>query len=95
MGTAIFSSLGLFSGEKMGKAEENEVDFKPPFFEAASSATRDESTEVSIWAEDVEEESLAAIAATAAFLLSSSEVLRDVKGIAGWERGGGVALLVG
>lgn len=78
----------------MGKGEEKEVDFKPPFFEAASSATRDERTEVSIWAEDVEEESLAAIAATAAFLLSSSEVLRDVKGIAGWERGGRVVLLV-
>lgn len=88
METGIFSSLGLFSGGKIGKAEENEAGFKPPFFEAASSATREESTELSIWAEDVELESLAAIAATAAFLLSSSEVLREVKGIAGWERGG-------
>lgn len=85
-----FSSLGLFSGLKM---EANPDDFKPPF-EAASSATREESTEVSICAEDVEAASLAATAAAAAFLLSSSVVFRGAKEITGWVRGafGGVVV---
>lgn len=85
-----FSSLGLFSGLKM---EANPDDFKPPF-EAASSATREESTEVSICAEDVEAASLAATAAATAFLLSSSVVFRGAKEITGWVRGafGGVVV---
>lgn len=74
-----FSSLGLFSGENMDSAELNLVEFMLPFMEAASSATRDERTEVSICAEDVEAASLAATAAAAAFLFSSSVVLRGAK----------------
>lgn len=54
----------------------NPPDFKLPFIEAASSATRDESTDVSICAEDVDAASLAATAAAAAFLFSSSVVLK-------------------
>lgn len=70
-----FSSLGRFSGENMGKLEENPADFRAPLLlEAASSATRDERMEVSICAEDVEAVSLAATAAAAAFLFSSSLV---------------------
>jgi len=47
-----------------------------PFKEAASSATKEQKTDVSIWAEDAEAASLAATAAAAsfAFLLSSSVV---------------------
>lgn len=59
---------------KIGNPDENPVEFKLPFKEAASSATREERTDVSIWAEDAEAASLAATAAAAAFLLSSSVV---------------------
>lgn len=70
-----FSSLGRFSAENMGKLEVNPDDFRAPLLmEAASSATRDERMEVSICAEDVEAVSLAATAAAAAFLFSSSLV---------------------
>lgn len=71
------SSLSLFSGLNKGSPEVNPVDFEPLFMEAAaSSAAREERIEVSIRADDVEAASLAATAAAAAFLLSSSGVLR-------------------
>lgn len=57
--------------------------FKPLLIDAASSATRDERIDVSIWAEDVEAASFAATAAAVAFLLSSS-----VNEVCGWEGGG-------
>lgn len=63
----------------MDSAELNAVEFMLPFLEAASSATSDERIEVSICAEDVEAASLAATAAAAAFLFSSSAVLRGAK----------------
>lgn len=73
--TSELSSFSLFSGGK------NPLVFDPPFI---SSATREESTDDSICAEDVEAVSLAAIAATAAFLLSSSDVVfceaKDIMG---------------
>lgn len=83
-----FSSLGRFSGENMDSPELNPIEFMLPFMEAASSATRDERTAVSICAEDVEAASLAATAAAAAFLLSSSVVLRGAKETTGCVRGG-------
>lgn len=43
-----FSSLGRFSGGNIDNPDVNPLDFKLPFIEAASSATRDESTDVSI-----------------------------------------------
>ena len=58
-----------------------------PFFDAASSATKEDRTEVSIWAEEVEAASFAAIAAAAAFLCCSSvlvkEVVKEVTGCGG------------
>jgi len=86
-----FSSLGLFSGLKIGNPDENPVEFKLPFKEAASSATKEQKTDVSIWAEDAEAASLAATAAAAsfAFLLSSSVVWKGANGTdwvnAGWD----------
>lgn len=65
----------------------NPPEFKLPFL-AASSATRDDRTEVSIWAEDVEAASLAATAAAAAFLFSSSVVFSGANEITGWLREG-------
>lgn len=76
---AGFSNLGLLSGEPKGKLEENPTELKLLPSEAASSATRDERTEVSIWAEDVEAASFAATAAAVAFLLSSSVSFEVVK----------------
>lgn len=62
-----------------------------PFFEAAPSATRDDRTEVSIWAEEVDEASFSAIAAAAAFFCSSSELVvefvNEVTGCGDWTRG--------
>lgn len=44
-----FSSLGLLlSGLNIGSPELNPLDFKLPFMEAASSATREDRTDVSI-----------------------------------------------
>lgn len=83
---AGFSNLSLFSGEPNGKLEEYPAEFKPLLIEAASSATRDERTEVSICAEDVDAASFAATAAAAAFLLSSSVIFGVVK-VAGWVGG--------
>lgn len=80
-----FSSLGLFSGMKTGNPEVNPVEFKLPFIEAASSATREERTDVSMRAEDVDAASLAATAAAAAFL-SSSVVWRGANDTEGWIR---------
>lgn len=55
-------------------------ELKLPFFDAASSATKEDRTEVSICAEEVEAASLAAIAAAAAFLCCSSVLVKeDVK----------------
>lgn len=80
-----FSNLGLFSGGNREPVE-NQADFEPPLIEAASSATREERTEVSIWAEDVEAASFATTAAAAVFLFSSSVVL-DVVVIIVWAAG--------
>lgn len=77
----------------MVKPEVNPVDFKPPFIEAASSATRDERTDVSICAEDVEAASFAATAAAAAFLLSSSKVFIGAKETTGCARVGSGVLV--
>lgn len=59
----------------------------PFFVAAASSATKEDSSEVSICAEEVEAVSLAAIAAAAAFLFCSSvlveEVAKEVTGCGG------------
>jgi hypothetical protein len=66
------SSLGLFSGWKPGGAELNSAEFKLPFMEAAaSSAAREERADESMKAEDVEAASLAATAATVAFISST------------------------
>lgn len=67
--------------------EENPDDLRLPFMEAASSATRDERTEVSIWADDVEAANFAATAAAAALLFSSSLVLGPGKDTIVWTRG--------
>lgn len=75
------SSLSLFSGLKTGNSDVNPLEFKLPFMEAASSATREERIDVSIWADDVEAASLAATAAAAAFLLSSSVVWKGANDI--------------
>ena len=63
----------------MDSPELNPVEIRLPFMEAASSATRDERTDVSICAEDADAASLAATAAAAAFLFSSSEFLSGTK----------------
>lgn len=55
--------------------------------EAASSATKDDNTEVSICAGEVEAASLAATAAAAAFLLSSSVFFTGAKETTGCVRG--------
>lgn len=70
----------------MDKPAVNPPEFKLPFNEAASSATRDERTEVSIWAEEVEAASLAATAAAAAFMLSSSGGFNGANDMTGWLR---------
>lgn len=62
--------------------------FTPELFEAASSATRDERIDVSICADEVDAVNLAATAAAAAFLLSSSLIFGGEKGITGCENGG-------
>lgn len=59
-------------------------EFMLPVFDAASSATNDDRTDVNIWAEEVEAASFAAIAAAAAFFCCSSvpvkEVMKEVMG---------------
>lgn len=85
-----FSSLGLLSTGKMGGLLVKTPEPRPPLQEAASSAAKEDRTEVSICAEDVEAASFAATAA-AAFLCCSSvikEFAKEVTGCKGW--GGGV-----
>ncbi|GER25998.1 FAD-binding Berberine family protein [Striga asiatica] len=62
---------------------------RPTFTEAASSATRDERIEVSIWAEEVEAASLAATAAAADLLLSSSAEAENGEWVVAGGGGGG------
>lgn len=75
-----FSNLGLF---------------KPLLINAASSATRDDRTDASICAEDVEAVSFAATAAAVAFLLSSSLIVGFTDEVERWEGGVTVGLFVG
>jgi hypothetical protein len=65
------SSFSFFSRWKPGGAELNSEEFKLPFMEAASSATREDRAVESMKAEDVEAASLAATAATVAFISST------------------------